>query len=169
MLSSSSTPQKCPSPFSNSMLIIPSNNYSHTMKVGPPEPQGPNPLEVRVITVELQVQQWYKLYVEPTRGCRVVTLEDNYLVSPKFTWKFKFPLFHSASKFSCELCINGELDKLPISHDLGQYLKPFIVSSVVELAQPVLREFKLVFDVKAVKIDLVNHIECDHYRRRGLV
>jgi hypothetical protein len=31
------------------------------------------------------------------------------------------------------------------------------------------KEFKIVFDIKVVDIDLADYNECDGYRRRGLV
>ncbi|GAU12725.1 hypothetical protein TSUD_122170 [Trifolium subterraneum] len=59
---------------------------------------------------------------------------------------------------------------LPISAGLASYIEPFIVHNAVEMGQRCGdKEFKIVFDIKVVDIDLADYNECDGYRRRGLV
>ncbi|KAK7411340.1 hypothetical protein VNO78_02773 [Psophocarpus tetragonolobus] len=166
-MSSSSIPTpKCLSPFSNSMLNIPSINYNHTMKMETLDKASQNGL-IKIFTIELQIQHWYKVYVEPYKGCELFTLEEDYLVSPKFSWNFMFPFLLSSSKITCQLRVEEELNKLPLSHGLVQYLKPLIVDSVFESAQTSPKDFRFDFDVRVVKIDLADHEECENYRKHG--
>ncbi|KAG5016621.1 hypothetical protein AAZX31_08G235700 [Glycine max] len=101
------------------------------MSVVTAQPQTSPTAEVRLISTELQVQECYKLYVEPTRGCRKLTMEDEYMVSPKFPFNFKLPFFLSICEVTCDSYIEEELERLPISSGLARYLKPFILESVL--------------------------------------
>ncbi|XP_020236390.1 uncharacterized protein LOC109815965 [Cajanus cajan] len=163
MLSSTHT---CPCPISNSTLKIPSTNFSHTMSMATPQASN---MEPKSMIVELHIQGWNKVYVEPTRGYPLFTTDEAFMVSPKFTCHFKVPPFVSVSKVTCGPHVTRELDKMPFSHALAGYLRPFIVDALVEFAKTGLVGFKVVFDVKVVKIDLANYHECDYYRRRGFV
>ncbi|KAJ1428143.1 hypothetical protein SESBI_09147 [Sesbania bispinosa] len=161
----------CRCPFSGSNLVIPSTNYSHTISNATPE-TSPNP-EIRMATIDLQIQEWYMLFVQPMKDFPPVTLDEGYCVSPKFTCKFKIPLFllnsSHTTPFLCDSYVSQELRKLPIDFDLAQYLKPHIMQNAFTLARRSSVEFKIVFNIKVVKIDLANYQECDRYHNRHLI
>lgn len=158
-----------PIPISN--LKIPGNNYHHTMSIETLE-TTPNNNEVKEATIEIQVQGWYQLYVQPLKDHLPKSMENGYIMSPKFTYEFKLPL-SDLTNITLHLCfpyISQELAKLPMSSGLAMYLKPHIFQNVMAMTQqnPTL-EFKLVFDVKVVTVDFADHQECEGYRRRYLV
>lgn len=174
---SSSTPTPT-SPFlflDPSNLKIPSTHYSHTISLGP----SPVSNESKGVTIELHIQGWYKLYLEPLRGIPPVTMDKCYSVSPKCSYKFKIPLFlfladnnnnTSSTNYIVDSYTSQQLVKLPIGLGLARYLQPHIVNNAMALVRTSpTTECKVVFDVKVVKIDLADHQECDGYRRRGLV
>ncbi|KAK2412885.1 serine/threonine/tyrosine-protein kinase HT1 [Trifolium repens] len=58
------------------------------------------------------------------------------------------------------------LATLPISKSLASYIEPLIVQNSIEIAQiSGEKEFKIVFDIKVVEIDLADYHDCDRYRR----
>ncbi|KAJ1428094.1 hypothetical protein SESBI_09093 [Sesbania bispinosa] len=170
MSGASNTTPICRCPFSGSNLMIPSTNFSHIINISTPE-TSPNP-RARMVNINLYIQKWYMLYVQPVRDFPPVTLNEGYCVSPKFTCKFKIPLvlLHPISTSRLYgTYVSQELLKLPINSDLAQYLKPHIMQNVFAETRRSFREFNIVFDIKVVKIDLANYQECDSYRNRNLI
>ncbi|KAK7304690.1 hypothetical protein VNO77_42576 [Canavalia gladiata] len=179
-MSTSITRYTCPSPFANSSnLRIPSTTYTHTtyieVALASEQPESRVGLE---IIIELRIEGWYKLYIEPIRGCPPVTLDETYIESPKFTYRFKVPLFLYSDpssfpmvSFCRDSYIAEELSKLPISLSLAEYLKPHVVDDCLSLVQMQMHSlgFKLAFEIKIVKIDLASHQECDAYRSNGFI
>ncbi|MED6130606.1 hypothetical protein PIB30_002198 [Stylosanthes scabra] len=156
------------SPFSKSqLLMIPSTNFSFTLKIERIETstsssssQSSNN-KLQEFIIELQVQEWYKLYVEPIQGYTPLTMEEDYIVSPKFSCIFKVPLLiltNTIDPLLCDKFISSCLDSVPIGISLARFLRPHIVQHATKLAaqmnhgRPNL--FKMVYDVKVVKIDL---------------
>ncbi|XP_058782495.1 uncharacterized protein LOC131656980 [Vicia villosa] len=170
MSSSSNSTNHLSFPFFQSNLKIPSKNYSHTMTIETPE-ISQDIIEEKGATIELHIQGLYKLYVQPYKALPPLTMENDFIVSPKLSYNFKIPLLFLIEKptFS-PLYVAQRLAKLPISSDLAAYLEPHIVQSAVELGRKCEnKEFKIVFDVKFVEIDLADNCECEGYLRRGLV
>jgi hypothetical protein len=167
-MSSSSNP--FPFPSSQSNFNIPSKNYAHTMTIGTPE-ISQNSSEEKEATIDLHVQGMYKLYIQPFQGLPPYSMEKGFMVSPKFTYKLKVPLFYlmkNPNFFS--FCVSQKLAKLPISPSLAAYIEPHIVHNAIEVGnRSPNMEFKIVFDVKVVEIDLASSGECDGYRRSGLI
>jgi len=167
-MSSSSNPL----PFSSSQsnFNIPSKNYAHTMTIVAPG-ISQNSSDEKEATIDLNVQGLYKLYIQPFQGLPPFSMEKGFIVSPKFTYKLKFPLFFlrkNPNLFS--LCVSQKLAKLPICPSLAAYIEPHIVHNAIEMGKRSQdMEFKIVFDVKIVEIDLADSCECDGYRGRGLV
>nr|AFK48176.1 unknown [Medicago truncatula] len=170
MSSSSNPTNPFPFPSSQSNFNIPSKNYAHTMTIGTPE-ISQNSFEEKEATIELHVQGLYKLYIQPFQGLPPLSMERGFIVSPKFIYKLKFPLFYlrkNPNFFS--FCVSQKLAKLPISPSLVAYIEPHIVQNAIEVGNRSQdMEFKIVFDVKVVEIDFADIVECDGYRRRGLV
>ncbi|XP_058751336.1 uncharacterized protein LOC131624412 [Vicia villosa] len=169
-MSSSSNPTNPFSfPFYYSKLKIPSKNYTHTMSTETPEIPQDNTQE-KVAKIELDIQVFYKLYVQPFKGLPPLATESDFIVSPNIKYKLEIPLFFLIKNpnFS-SFDVAQKLAKLPISHDLAAYIEPHIVQNAVELGRRSGNKgFKIVFHVKVVEIDLANTRECEGYRRRGL-
>ncbi|CAJ2665090.1 unnamed protein product [Trifolium pratense] len=159
-----------PTIFPQSNFNIPSKNYSHTMT---PETLdiSTNNIEEKVATIELYVQGFYKLFVQPFYGFKPLATEREFIVSPKYEYKLKFPLFLvSKNPHLFPFCVSQKLATLPISTGLASYIEPFIVRNAIQMEQRNEdKEFKIVFDVKVVEIDLADYHECDGYRKRGLI
>ncbi|XP_058782494.1 uncharacterized protein LOC131656979 [Vicia villosa] len=156
--------------FFQSNLKIPSKNYSHTMSIETLEISQDN-IEEKGATIELHIQGLYKLYVQPFKALPPLTMENYFIVSPKLSYKLKIPLLFLIEKptFS-PLYVAQKLAKLPISSSLAAYLEPHIVQNAVELGRKCgNKEFKIVFDVKFVEIDLADYSECEGYETCGLV
>ncbi|XP_058767644.1 uncharacterized protein LOC131641355 [Vicia villosa] len=157
-------------PFFQSNLQIPSKNYSHTMTIETLEISQES-IEEKGATIELHIQGLYKLYVQPFKALPPFTMENDFIVSPKLSYNFKIPLLFLIEKptFS-PLYVAQRLAKLPISSDLAAYIEPHIVQNAVELGRKCeSTEFKIVFDVKFVEIDLADYSECEEYGTCGLV
>ncbi|KAK7304238.1 hypothetical protein RJT34_15375 [Clitoria ternatea] len=115
----------------------PSINHTHTMTLQTRQQASPDPSGFKVATVELQVQACYKLFIEPQNHTPVEPFDS--ILTPKFPTNFK-------------------LSKLPISSDLAHYLKPHILQNAFGYAQRYPNtEFKLLFDVKCLNIQLINY------------
>lgn len=140
------------------------------MSLGTPETSQNN--EEKGATIELHVQGFYKLYVELFKGVPPLTTEKGFIMSPKFRYKLKVPFFFltNYNAHFCALFVSQKLAKLPISLGLATYIEPHIVQNVISLGKRSLdKEFKVVFDVKVVEIDLADNRECDGFRKRGLI
>ena len=104
-----------------------------------------------------------------------MTMDEDYFVSPKFTCTFKVPLFlltYTVDPFLCDKFISTILASMPIGSCVAQFIKPHILQNSVALAEMndgSTSVFKMVYDVKVVKIDLADAQECDGYRRCGLI
>ncbi|MED6174421.1 hypothetical protein PIB30_068797 [Stylosanthes scabra] len=155
----------CFSPFPNSQLLkIPSTNFSFTLKIERIETSSSsqtNNNKLQEFIIELHVQEWYKLYVEPIQGYTPLTMEDDYIVSPKFTCIFKVPLLtltHTIDPLLCDKFISSCLDSVPIGISLARFIRPYIVQHTKKLAAQMNHSrpnlFKMVYDAKVVKIDL---------------
>jgi len=140
------------------------------MTIGTPE-ISQNSSEEKEATIDLHVQGLYKLYIQPFQGLPPLSMEKGFTVSPKFTYKLKFPLFYlMKNPHFFSFCVSQKLAKLPISPSLAAYIEPHIVQNAIEMGKRSQdMEFKIVFDVKVVEIDLADCGECDGYRSRGLV
>ena len=140
------------------------------MSIGTPE-ISPNITNEKVATIDLHVQGFYKLYIQPFKGIPPLTMENSFIESPKYGYKLKFPLlFLTKNPTLFSFCVSQKLEKLPISSGLAAYIEPHIVQNAIELGnKSPKKEFKIVFDVKVVEIDLADSRECDGYRRRGLI
>ncbi|CAJ2639261.1 hypothetical protein L195_g017119 [Trifolium pratense] len=156
--------------YPQSNFNIPSKNYSHTMTLETLE-ISTNNIEEKVATIELYVQGFYKLFVQPFYGFQPLATENDFIVSPKYRYKLKFPLFLvTKNPYFLPFSVSQNLATLPISTGLASYIEPFIVHNAIEMGQRNGdKEFKIVFDVKVVELDLADYRECDGYRRRGLI
>ncbi|XP_045829077.1 uncharacterized protein LOC123920801 [Trifolium pratense] len=148
---------------------IPTKIYSHTMTLETLE-NSTNNIEEKVATIELYIQGYYKLFVQPFYGFQPVATENNFIVSPKYRYGLKFPLFLiTKNRNFLPFIVSQKLEKLPISTGLASYIKPLIVDNAIEMGQRNGdKEFKIVVDVKVVELDLADYGECDGYRRHGL-
>jgi hypothetical protein len=149
-----------------SKFKIPSKNYSHTMTSEIIQ-SSTNNIEKRVATIELYVQGFYKLCVQPIYGFQPLPIERDFIGSPIYRYNFNFPLFFvnkNPSFFS--FGVSQGLATLPISKSLASYIEPLIVQNSIEIAQiSGEKEFKIVFDIKVVEIDLADYHDCNRYRR----
>jgi hypothetical protein len=172
MASSSTNPTNHIPPhfFPQPNLKIPSKNYSHTIATQILE-ISTNNIEEKVATIELYVQGFYKLFVQPFYGLQPLATERDFIVSPKYRYKIKFPLFLvTKNPYFFPFSVSQKLTTLPISTSLASYIEPFIVQNAIEMGQiSGDKEFKIVYDIKVVEIDLADYYECDGYRRRGLI
>ncbi|WJX33970.1 hypothetical protein P8452_22127 [Trifolium repens] len=125
----------------------------------------------KIATIELCVQGFYKLFVQPYYGIRLIPSERNFIVSPIYKYNFNFPLIFAINNPSYfPVIVSQKLATLPISNGLTSYIAPFIVQNGIEIGRiNGDKEFKIVYDIKVVEMDLANYIECDGYRRRRLV
>ena len=106
-MSSSSNPTNLfPFPFSESNHKIPGKNYSHTMSIGTPE-ISTNITNEKVATIDLNVQGFYKLYVQPFKGIPPLTMENSFIESPKYGYKVKVSssLSHKKPNIIFLLCV----------------------------------------------------------------
>ncbi|KAL1291349.1 hypothetical protein AAHE18_20G194900 [Arachis hypogaea] len=154
----------CFSPFSYSqLLMIPSTNCNFTLRIERIETSSSsqtNNNKLQEFIIELHVQEWYKLYVEPIQGYPPLTMDEDYFVSPKLTCNFKVPLLvltHIVDPLLCDKFISTCLDSFPIGICVAKFIRPHIVQNITKLAhmnhgKP--NMFKMVYDVKVVKIDL---------------
>jgi hypothetical protein len=70
---------------------LPCKNYSHTTVTEIVSP-SPNYDECKLAKIELNLQGFYKLFVQPLCGFQPIPTERDYIVSPVYRHQFAFPL-----------------------------------------------------------------------------
>ncbi|CAJ2643064.1 unnamed protein product [Trifolium pratense] len=147
-------------------LKIPSKIYNHTISAETTK-VSTNSSDEKAITIELHVQGFYKLFVQPLAGLQPIPTESDFIVSPIYKYSFKIPLFYLSI---LSFILSRRLANLPISKDLANYIEPYIVENCISMGQQFgEKEFKIVFYIEVVEIDLADCEDCDDYRRRGIV
>ncbi|XP_045802954.1 uncharacterized protein LOC123896630 [Trifolium pratense] len=147
-------------------LKIPSKIYNHTISAETTKVSA-NSSDEKAITIELHVQGFYKLFVQPLAGLQPIPTESDFIVSPIYKYSFKIPLFYLSI---LSFILSRRLANLPISKDLANYIEPYIVENCISMGQQFgEKEFKIVFYIEVVEIDLADCEDCDDYRRRGIV